>query len=119
MPMLFVECHACHAEFPSGVAPVADAPGGVLLLNVLERCPQCGDVSPYNTHEFHFAGPAPVTPPPEGVSVPPANSSALARSQEDHGASPSPDAPQGERPAARARGGGPSPEQRPRGALGG
>jgi hypothetical protein len=94
MPMLFVKCHACHAEFPSGVAPVADAPGGVLLLNVLERCPQCGDVGPYNTHEFHFAGPAPIAPPPIGVSVPPTNSEALARSNEDHSATPSVDAPQ-------------------------
>jgi hypothetical protein len=99
MPMLFVECHRCQAEFPSGVAPVAEAPGGVLLVNVLARCPECGDTSPYNTHEFHFAGPTPVTPPPDGVSVPPANSVALARSNEDHSSTPSVDAPRGNPPA--------------------
>jgi len=93
MPMLFVECRACHADFPSGVAPVAETPGGVLLLNVLMKCPQCGDLSPYNTHEFHFQGPAPVTLPPTGVSVPPSNSAALSRSNEDHSATPSGDAP--------------------------
>jgi hypothetical protein len=99
MPMLFVRCHACQIDFPSGIAPVADVPGGVLLVNVLERCPACGDLTPYSTHEFHFAGPAPVTLPPSGVSVPPSNEVALARSKEDHGAARSEDAPQGERPA--------------------
>ena len=98
MPMLFVQCHACHTEFPSGVAPVDGAPGGVQLINVLERCPSCGDTTPYNTHEFHFAGPAPSTPLPSGVSVPPTNPEALARSKEDHGPTPSVDAPTGVAP---------------------
>src|SRR5579859_1504785 len=93
MPMLFVECHACHEEFSSGIAPVASAPGGILLMNVLERCPECGDLGAYNTHEFHFAGPTPASPPPEGVSVPPGNRVALERSNEDHGSRPSEDAP--------------------------
>ncbi|MCI4360785.1 MAG: hypothetical protein L3J91_03705 [Thermoplasmata archaeon] len=96
--MLFVECHRCQTEFPSGVAPVSESPGGVLLVNVLERCPNCQDLGSYNTHEFHFAGPTPIAPPPAGVSVPPSNPEALARSKEDHGESPSVDAPQGERP---------------------
>ena len=103
MPMLFVECHGCRAVFPSGIAPVADVPGGVLLTNVLEKCPRCGNLSPYNTHEFHFAGPAPIAPPPVGVSVPPGNAEALARSHADHSPTPSVDAPQGEPPAS-ARG---------------
>lgn len=98
MPMLFVECHACHQSFASGVAPVAAAPGGVLLINVLERCPACGDLGPYNTHEFRFLAPSPPSPPPEGVSVPPGNAVALERSNEDHSSSPSVDAPHGERP---------------------
>jgi hypothetical protein len=100
MPMLFVACHACHSEFPSGVAPVAETPGGVLLMNVLMRCPSCGDLGPYNTHEFHFAGPPPPTPPPDGVSVPPGNTVALQRSKEDHSATPSEDAPPGAPPTA-------------------
>ncbi len=104
MPMLFVRCHECETEFPSGIAPTSGAPGGVLLVGVLARCPRCGNTSPYSTHEFYFAGPAPITPPPDGVSVPPANSVALQRSHEDHSATPSEDAPQGETPASiRAR----------------
>jgi hypothetical protein len=99
MPMLFVVCHECRTDFPSGIAPVASTPGGVLLIDVLERCPKCGDTSSYNTHEFHFAGPVPATPPPDGVSVPPMNAAALARSGEDHSATPSADAPQGAQPA--------------------
>ena len=104
MPMLFVECHACHSEFASGIAPGAGVPGGVMLVNVLQRCPECGDLGPYNTHEYHFAGPSPAAPPPDGVSVPPANTVALERSRQDHGAAPSVDAPQGE-PPTEASGG--------------
>ena len=100
MPMLFVACHACHQEFSTGVAPVASTPGGVLLMNVLERCPACGDLGPYNTHEFHFAGPVPAAPPPEGVSVPPGNAVALERSNQDHSDARSEDAPEGARPTA-------------------
>jgi hypothetical protein len=101
MPMLFVECHACGTEFASGIAPSVDTPGGVALFNVLEKCPKCGDISPYNTHEFRLPGPAPVTPPPGGVSVPPANTEALERSNEDHSDTPAVDAPEGEPPAGR------------------
>ncbi len=101
MPMLFVNCHSCQEEFASGIAPTEAAPGGVALFNVLEKCPTCGTISPYNTHEFHYLGDAPVTVPPGGVSVPPGNTVALERSKEDHSSTPSEDAPKGESPAAR------------------
>jgi hypothetical protein len=100
MPMLFVACRACHAEFPSGVAPTEETAGVVALMNVLAKCPRCGAVSAYNTHEFHFAGPA----PSGGVAVPPGNAEALDRSREDHSAAASMDAPVGDAPAKPSRG---------------
>ena len=69
MPMLFVKCPKCGQPFPSGVAPTAGTPGGVALLEVLERCPSCAAEGRYNTPEYFFpeiAGPtseSPVTPP--------------------------------------------------------
>ncbi len=107
MPMLFVECHACRNEFASGIAPSTANPGGVALINVLEKCPRCGDISAYNTHEFRFPGAAPITAPPGGVSVPPVNSVALERSNQDHSATPTVDAPAGEPPVGRGNGGRP------------
>jgi hypothetical protein len=99
MPMLFVRCRACRTEFASGIAPVSGIPGGVALFNVLEKCPSCGEIGAYNTHEFHFAGPVPADDVPGGVSVPPSNTEALERSYEDHSQTPSADAPTGEPPA--------------------
>ena len=96
MPMLFVQCRSCRTEFPSGVAPTSGA-GGVELINVLARCPKCGNVSGYNTMDFHFPGP--VDAPTEGgVSVPPSATEALERSQQDHSAEASMDAPPGAAP---------------------
>ena len=98
MPMLFVQCRSCRTEFPSGVAPVSGTPGGVELLNVLARCPKCGNVSGYNTMDFHFPGP--VDAPTEGgVAVPPSATEALERSQQDHSPEASLDAPTGAAPA--------------------
>ena len=52
--MLFVRCHRCDQPFPSGIAPSTSTPGGVEILNVLERCPSCSDEGLYNTHEYFF-----------------------------------------------------------------
>ena len=74
MPMLFVNCHRCGRPFPSGIAPTAGVPGGVELLGVLERCPNCAEESRYNTHEYYFpkvavpTAEAPPTPPPMGTA---------------------------------------------------
>jgi hypothetical protein len=54
MAMLFVRCHACHEPFPTGIAHDQSARGDLELLNVLEKCPRCGQTSRYATHEFYF-----------------------------------------------------------------
>jgi hypothetical protein len=60
MPMLFVNCHKCGQPFPSGIAPVDANRPNLELLGVLERCPHCGDLTKYMTHEF-FAPKLPET----------------------------------------------------------
>jgi hypothetical protein len=54
MPTLFVKCHACGHEFPSGVAHDVSEVGKVQLLGLLMRCPKCRSESRYVTHEFYF-----------------------------------------------------------------
>lgn len=54
MPTLFVKCHACGHEFPSGVAYDLSEDGKVQFFGLLMRCPKCRGEGRYSTHEFHF-----------------------------------------------------------------
>jgi hypothetical protein len=54
MPTLFVTCHGCGKEYPSGIAHDETLVGKVQMFGVLMRCPTCKHESRYDTHEFHF-----------------------------------------------------------------
>lgn len=54
MPTLFVKCHACGHEFPSGVAHDVSEAGKVQFFGLLMRCPKCHSETRYSTHEFYF-----------------------------------------------------------------
>jgi DNA-directed RNA polymerase subunit RPC12/RpoP len=54
VPALFVECHRCGREFPSGVTLSEDGIRGYLNDGAIRRCPHCGTVDPYFTAEHRL-----------------------------------------------------------------
>ena len=57
MPALFVTCHRCHFEFPSGFALTGPL-GTLSVFGVRHRCPRCGTEAGYYTPEYHLAADA-------------------------------------------------------------
>jgi len=54
VPALFVECHACRREFPTGVTLNEQGIRGYLNDGVVLRCPHCGIADPYFTSEHRL-----------------------------------------------------------------
>lgn len=87
MPTLFVRCHRCGREFPSGIAPTDGELGRVELLGVLHRCPHCRDLSRYDTPEYYFPARA---ERPAGEPRPPATRADRSRTVHDVALPPGP-----------------------------
>ncbi|MFZ0830316.1 MAG: hypothetical protein WCB18_02455 [Thermoplasmata archaeon] len=61
MPSLFVTCHRCRFEFPTGIA-ITGPIGTLSVFGLRHRCPRCGSEGAYYTQEYHF---------PDGFRTPP------------------------------------------------
>jgi len=92
MPSLFVTCHRCRFEFPSGIALTGPLET-LSVFGIRHRCPRCGSEAGYFTPEYHFPahvqtprGPAASTwyaatefPPSSTASTAPGRSDGTAR----------------------------------------
>ena len=55
MPSLMVDCKSCGLRYASGIAIQPEALGKVAMFNLSHRCPNCGAVGRFNTHEYILA----------------------------------------------------------------
>ena len=54
MPSLFVRCHSCSEEFPSGIAVSSEeALHGVAMNGLRHKCPKCGAEGQYFTGDYY------------------------------------------------------------------